>query len=307
MITIVQGDCLEKLKKVESASVDLVLCDPPFGTIKGLDIRKNDPTTNDWDTQIETRPLFKELLRVVKFKGQVILFSQEPYTSHLRSQSLNGFTFCYPMIYKKSQYGNPLSCKKAMLNYFEDLSLWVKDYDVNLQSPLRCYFRTIAKRLDLNMGKVNKIFNHRKYEHTFYFNSVQFELCNEALYQAFCDKFNLYQYDFYKPYHELKALQVPKFKTFNLGNKKHLSNVLEFKKPTKTLHPTQKPVDLLEHLIKTFSNKNDTVLDFAMGSGSTGEACIKTNRNFIGVELDSKFFDIAHKRLKNYVKSVELL
>ena len=303
---LILGDCLEKLQNIEDNSVDLVLCDPPYGKIKGFNFKHGkDKERNLWDSVINTRELFKELLRVVKYKGQVILFSQEPYTSHLRSQSLNGFSFCYPMVYVKNQFGNPLMSNKAMLNYFEDLSLWVKDYDVDMQSPLRCYFREVAQRLDLNMGKVNKIFNHRKYEHTFYFNSVQFELCNEQLYKAFCDKFDLYKYDFYKSYDELKQMQEAKYKTFNLGNKRHLSNVLHFDKPVKPVHPTQKPVLLLIHLINTFSNEGDTVLDFAMGSGSTGEACIYTNRKFIGIEKDCNYFEIAKNRLHFFTKSVE--
>ncbi len=312
MYTLVHGDCLEKLQDLPSSSVDLVLTDPPYGTLKGLDIsakchNKQDTGRTAWDTIINSRELFKQLLRVVKYKGQIILFSQEPYTSHLRSQSFNGFTFCYPMVWVKNQFGNPLSAKKAMLNYFEDLSLWVKDSDTDLNSPLRCYFRTLTQELDLNIGKVNKMFNHRKYEHTFYFNSVQFELCNERLYNELVERLDLTKHAFYKPYRELVALKGNKVKTFNLNGKGHLSNVLCYQKPVRPIHPTQKPVPLLWHLIETFSNRGDLVLDFAMGSGSTGEACINTNRDFVGIEKDKNYFDLAHKRLKNHVNSIAKL
>ena len=79
---------------------------------------------------------------------------------------------------------------------------------------------------------------------------------------------------------------------------KYPTNVLDFSKVTKPLHPTQKPVALLEYLIKTYTNENDLVLDNCMGSGSTGVACINTNRNFIGIELDEKYFNIAKERIE---------
>ena len=65
-----------------------------------------------------------------------------------------------------------------------------------------------------------------------------------------------------------------------------------------SFHPTQKPVKLLEYLIKTYTKENDTVLDFTMGSGSTGVACLQTNRNFIGIELEPKYYEIAEQRIK---------
>ena len=77
------------------------------------------------------------------------------------------------------------------------------------------------------------------------------------------------------------------------------NNVVYFNNPTKYFHPTQKPIALLEYLIKTYSNEGDTILDNCMGSGSTGVACVNTNRNFIGIELDEKYFKIAEERLNN--------
>ena len=76
------------------------------------------------------------------------------------------------------------------------------------------------------------------------------------------------------------------------------TNVLEFAKVSKPTHPTQKPVALLEYLVKTYTNEGETVLDFTMGSGSTGVACVNTNRNFIGIELDEGYFEIAKKRIE---------
>ena len=108
---------------------------------------------------------------------------------------------------------------------------------------------------------------------------------------------------FSEEYKKIKAIddEVKKkfLSTFNLwqGNK-YKSNILEYKKDYDGFHPTQKPVLLLEDLIKTFSNKNDLVVDLTMGSGSTGVSCVNTNRNFIGIELDENYFNIAEKRIK---------
>lgn len=86
-------------------------------------------------------------------------------------------------------------------------------------------------------------------------------------------------------------------KTYNYKNP---ITLIEFSKVRKgALHPTQKPVELLEYLIKTYTNENETVLDNCMGSGSTGVACINTNRNFIGIELEEKYFNIAKERIEN--------
>ena len=99
-----------------------------------------------------------------------------------------------------------------------------------------------------------------------------------------------------RPYDELKEKTMPVFNLWQGGKSK--SNVLEYKKDNDGYHPTQKPVALLEDLIQTYSNEGNTVLDFTMGSGSTGVACVNTNRNFIGIELDEGYFNIAKKRIE---------
>ena len=101
------------------------------------------------------------------------------------------------------------------------------------------------------------------------------------------------------PYSELERLNEKYTATFNLWQGgKSKSNVLEYKKDNDGYHPTQKPVALLEDLIQTYSNEGNTVLDFTMGSGSTGVACVNTNRNFIGIELDMGYFNVAKERIE---------
>lgn len=106
-----------------------------------------------------------------------------------------------------------------------------------------------------------------------------------------------------KPYKIIRKTETNYYGTIELTNSenkgdRHPTSIVKFNNPVKSIHRTQKPVDLCEWLIKTYSNENDLVLDFCMGSGTTGEASFNTNRQFIGVEKDKEIFDIAHKRLK---------
>ena len=134
---------------------------------------------------------------------------------------------------------------------------------------------------------------------------MQFKLCSRDTYNELINKLKINEYKDFKPYDELLKINNKYKKIFNLPkNKKVLKNVLEFKKDTQTsrLHPTQKPVALLEYLIKTYTNENDIVLDNVMGSGSTIVACINANRQYIGMELDENYFDIAKNRIEKINK-----
>ena len=114
--------------------------------------------------------------------------------------------------------------------------------------------------------------------------------------------------DGFKTYEELKVEEKMYSRIFNLGDKKIKSNILKYKKDYNGFHPTQKPIALLEDLIKTYTNNSDIILDFTMGSGSTGVACMNTNRKFIGIELDDKYFDIAKNRIEdayNQINKIE--
>ena len=147
-------------------------------------------------------------------------------------------------------------------------------------------------------------------DHTFRFGSSQFSLCIKETYNKLTTEFNLCNMNNFIEFDKLKETDSQYRKDlinkmnnkypsiFNLweGNKLK-SNILNYKKDYNGFHPTQKPVALLKDLIKTYSNEGDNILDFTMGSGSTGVACIKTGRNFIGMELDEKYFEIAKERI----------
>ena len=300
-LELYHGDCLEVMKLIPDGSVDMILCDLPYGTIKGMQLKGRNHTRTQWDESIDTNALFPEYERVLRMNGVAILFSQEPYTSHLRTQRYVNFEFCYPLVWVKNHFANVLSSKKAPVSYFEDLSVFVKKYDRQNLHPLRAYVAEIMEFCGLKSSKdVNKILNHRRAEHFFYVESLQFKLCTRQTYEELTHVLELDGMQGFLPYDDLVEINRSFERTFNLPSaSKYLGNVLNFKKDYQGLHPTQKPVALLECLINTYTNEDDIVLDNCMGSGSTGVACINTNRNFIGIEKDLRYFKIAKKRIEN--------
>ena len=128
------------------------------------------------------------------------------------------------------------------------------------------------------------------------------KLCNSAYaqkktYNELISMYSIGGQEWFKPYSYLIEVNRKFNRKFNLQGKKFKSNVLNYKKDYQGLHPTQKPVLLLEDLIKTYTNESEAVLDFTMGSGSTGVACKNLNRKFIGIEMDEGYFNIAKKRI----------
>lgn len=301
-IDLRHGDCLELMKDIPSGSIDLILCDLPYGTIGGMGsgIKKYErlEKSKNWDIKLDLNELFQQYERMLRENGIIILFSQEPYTSELRSYKINNIEFAYPLIWKKNHFANCLFSKKAPVNYFEDLSVFYKKYDTNNCNELRRYFKELQNYLGKNKKEIIKDLG-QKADHTFRTNSMQFKICTKETYEEMILKFEINKWDKFKSYDELKKINKKYEKIFNLPyNKKIKSNILEYKKDNTGLHPTQKPIALLEDLIKTYTNENDLVLDNCMGSGSTGLACVNTNRNFIGIELDENYFNIAKERIE---------
>lgn len=303
-IQLYQGDCLELMKQIPDGSIDMVLCDLPYGTMKGADLDGWSEQTTEWDNRLDDTILFFEYERVLRKNGIAVLFSQEPYTSKLRYEPKTNLEFCYPLIWKKDHFANPLASHNAPVSYFEDLSVFHKRHDSQLLNPLREYFQKILDYIGVASGKeINKILGHRKAEHCFYIYTSQFSLCTEETYKELIKVFEIDKMQDFKTFSECKLLEN-KFnkdfaRVFNIPNgKKFVGNILSFKKESKRFHPTQKPVSLLECLIKMYTNEGDSVLDNCMGSGSTGIACINTNRNFIGIELGENYFQIAKERIE---------
>ena len=306
-----KGDCLIESDKIESGSVDLILTDLPYGTVKGLggDIKKYKRLSNsDWDNVIDIDKIMQIANRILRKNGKMVLTANQPFTTELISKAIPNLPHCYNMYWDKMHFANCLVANKAPVSYIEDVLIFSKNHDTEDLHPLRNYLKECKRK----SGITNKQFNHLFSDYTnkkgnrnrsvleHYWAPAQFHLPTEDIYKNILQPTGF----FTTPYEELKEIDnqfKKKFaSTFNLweGNK-YKSNILKYKKDYTGHHPTQKPVLLLEDLIKTFSNENDLVVDLTMGSGSTGVACKNTNRNFIGIEQDDKYFDIACKRIKN--------
>ena len=229
---LLQGDCLELMKNIPDKSIDMILCDLPYGT-----------THNKWDTIIPFDKLWEQYKRIIKDNGAILLFSQMPFGASLIMS--NPKMFRYEWIWEKNQAVGFLNAKKMPLRKHENILVFYKHLPtynpqglIKLDEPIQ------------EQGSANR--NGKNY--------------------GVADK------------------------SFIRTHKNYPTDIITFSKDS-GYHPTQKPVDLLEYLIKTYTNEGDLVLDNCMGSGSTGVACVNTNREFIGMELDEKYYKIACERL----------
>lgn len=332
VIDLKHGDCLELMKNIPDGLVDLVLTDPPYGTMKNFG--KSEAAKEigykefEWDDVIPIDKMFAEISRVLRQNGKAIIFGQEPFTSKLITSTAASVPLSYRAIWLKNSFGNMFMCNKAMVNKFEDICIFTKPHDAECTNELRNYFRRVLGFIGAKSCKeINAKLGHRKAEHCFYVTegkravknaiggkadhttrtgSSQFALCTEQTYNEIVFAFGIDKMEGFLPYSELARINEKYTATFNLWQGgKSKSNVLEYKKDNDGFHPTQKPVALLEDLIQTYSNEGDTVLDFTMGSGSTGVACVNTNRRFIGIELDDKYLKIAKQRIDAAIRDKE--
>jgi len=308
-----KGDCLIESDKIQSGSVDLILTDLPYGNMNTDGGRKLG--INGWDLAIEPKKVYEIANRILRKNGKMILFSQEPYTTKLIAEAIPNIPFGYRATWEKDNFAVALGAKVNMVSFTEDVLVFSKNHqkhDFEGKHPLRDYFKIIMDYTGLNLKQINTKLGHRRAEHTFYINSTQYGLCTEKTYLELIEVFGIDKVNEFKEFTELKQIdteyrtdllkqmneQYPS--TFNLweGNK-YKSNILKYKKDYDGHHPTQKPVLLLEDLIKTFSNENDLVVDLTMGSGSTGVACVNTNRNFTGIEMNEDYFNTSSQRIKS--------
>src|SRR5574344_55862 len=293
------GDCLIESDKIENGSVDLILTDLPYGVVKMKESAGNYKVLNTaetWDKAIEPKSIYEIANRILRKNGKMILFSQEPYTSRMITEAIPNVPFSYRAIWEKNDFANGLGVNKAMVSFYEDILIFSKTHDLERSHPLINYFMGELQKIGMSQSDINKLLGNKMGGH-YFTNGVQFCIPTETNY----NKLQQTGY-FQKPYSEIKEIDE-QFKnkftsTFNLweGNK-YKSNILKYKKDYNGYHPTQKPILLLEDLIKTFSNEGNLVVDLTMGSGSTGVACKNTNRSFIGIEKDENYFKIAEQRI----------
>lgn len=311
-ITLWCGDCLELMKDIPDKSIDMILCDLPYGT-----------TACEWDSVIPFEPLWEQYNRIIRINGYIVLFSSQPFTTKLINSNINNFS--HQWIWDKKMSANPLLCRKMPMKNFEDICVFCFNYDK--YDFRRIYFKNVLEFIKKSKSEVIKETN-QGLDHCFRYNSLQFNIPTEENYNLLIDKYNLNKMIGFIPYDKLniykrvynpqmiklkhsKVIGGGKFtKTDFLGqtftsdkkitNERYPTAIIQFSnRKGETLHPTQKPIELLEYLIKTYTNENETVLDNCMGSGSTGVACKNLNRKFIGIELDDTYFKIAKERIEN--------
>lgn len=306
-VVLLHGDCIVESDKIESGSVDLMLIDPPYGTVEGLGDGVSDHGMKGktaWDMAINPADLFNVANRILRRNGKLVLFSQEPYSSRLITEAIPNIPFGYRMIWEKDHFANSLIAKKAPVSYFEDILVFSKTHDTDGLHPLREYFAKVLEYIGETRSKIIGTIGQRA-DHTFRTNSTQYSLCTEVTYDALISEYGIDRMDGFIPYEELAEIDrktkdehFPS--VFNLWEGgKYKSNILRYKKDYDGFHPTQKPVLLLEDLIKTYSNEGDLVVDLTMGSGSTGVAAANTGRRFTGIEMDAEYFDISKKRINS--------
>ena len=241
------GDCLEIMKTIQDKSIDAIITDPPYGT-----------TACKWDSVIPFDPMWKQLNRIIKDNGAIVLFGSQPFTSNLVMSNVKDFK--QELIWNKITPVGHLLVKKRIMQVHENILLfWKKQPTFNRQ----------MKDKPMKNRRPNKYKNNIKIK-----ESHRTEL--------------------------VKNCPESRYAKDNDDNKVNPKSIIDINKNRKNkAHPTQKPIALMEYLIKTYTNELETVLDFTMGSGSTGVACCNTNRNFIGIELDKDYFKIAQDRIKN--------
>lgn len=300
--TLYLGDCRDILPTLDK--VDAVVTDPPYGTVKGASLDGWSNQDTSWDEAIDPKLIYEFCNSILRMNGCLILFSQEPYTSRLITQAHGNLPFSYRMIWKKDHFANALLAKVAPVSYYEDINVFFKKYDTEAEHPLREYAGRILNILGGKIKSANKALGHRRAEHFFYVESTQFGLCTEKTYNEIVGKTGINSEEWFITYEVLQTIDR-KFRSnfrrrFNLPlGERYKSNVLEFKKDYQGLHPTQKPIKLMEDLLYTFTDEGDSVLDFTMGSGTTGVAAVQMGRKFIGIEREPKYFDIACKRIED--------
>ena len=235
-MTLILGDCLEKMRDIPDKSIDMVMTDPPYGT-----------TVCKWDSVIPLEPMWEQLKRVIKPNGAIVMTASQPFTTTLINSNMKMFKYCWVWDKKLSTGG--LLCNKRPLKRHEDVCVF--------------YSNQSTYNPEMRKGKPRK-------------------------------KGSMAQGGVYNEIPQHNAV-------VRISDEYYPTSILELShaKMKGRVHPTQKPVALMEYLIKTYTNEGEVVLDFAMGSGTTGVACKNLNRKFIGIEKDEKYFSIVKERIAN--------
>ena len=239
-LTLLNGDCMILMKDIAPQSIDLILCDLPYGQTK-----------ESWDIPISFESLWKEYKRIIKPNGAIVLFAQEPFASQLRLSNLKWYK--YDIYWEKERLTNIGQVKKRVGKTVENICIFYGKQPT--YNPQMVKYDGPPRKNKVKDGKMGKLTDGQ----------------------------------------EKKVIE------YNDTGWRYPTQVWKFQRDIlkSNLHPTQKPVALLENLIRSFTNEGDLVLDNCMGSGSTGVACLNTGRRFVGIEKDEKFFNIAKERIES--------
>ena len=235
------GDCLELMRDVPDQSVDMILCDLPYGT-----------TACKWDTVIPFEPLWEQYRRVTKPNAAIVLTAAQPFTSAVVVSALD--LFKYALVWKKSRVSHFAQAPYRFLTEHEDVLVFSRAGVSKNANPRMTY--NPQGTLPCNRWVRGKGHSDHRPSRTVQSDYLQ------------------------------TTTNYPK-------------SIIEVTSDNGTDHPTQKPVALMEYLIRTYTNEGETVMDNCMGSGTTGVACVNTGRKFIGMEQDAKYFEIAQKRIRD--------
>lgn len=240
-VRLMHGDCLELMAQIPDGSVDMVLCDLPYGT-----------TACKWDSVIPFEPLWVHYKRIIKRNGAIVLTASQPFTCALGASNLDWLK--YQWYWRKTRATGHLNAKKMPMKDVEDVLVFggaMPTYNPQGLTPV--------DRLVANSA-----------------SHIARGISSEAT--------SVVTGGITKKEYRQTATGYPR-------------QVLDIASEGATVHPTQKPIALMEYLIRTYTNEGETVLDNCMGSGTTGVACANTKRKFIGIEQDERYFEIAKTRI----------
>jgi len=272
-INLLQGDCLVEMNKIADGSVDLILCDLPYGTTdrKGVESKGNNRLLS-WDTVIPLDKLWDQYRRILKPLGAVVLTADQPFTSQLILSNLEWFK--YEWIWKKKKTTGFLLANYRPMKCTEDVVVFSSGGAAAASRNGGNMTYNPQGLIEKNVKKKNNAKRLGKFLH----NPEHMGAGNKLLHET----------DY-----EQKYTNYP-------------SEIIEFGLDQNVVHPTQKPVELMKYLIRTYSNPREVVLDNCMGSGTTGVAAVQTGRSFIGIEMDQQYYEIAKKRIEDAVPVVEV-
>ena len=238
--TLYEGECLALMAKLPDASVDMILCDLPYGT-----------TACKWDTVIPFEPLWAQYRRVAKRNAAIVLTASQPFTTALIASNMREFRYCW--VWDKALPTGHLNAKRQPLRVTEDVAVFYREQPTYVPQKTSGHKRKVARRQYVKSGDGSQVYGAESRD-TFYDSTERYPTG-----------------------------------IIEISNARQVGKV----------HPTQKPVALMEYLIRTYTQEGETVLDNCMGSGTTGVACVNTGRQFIGIELDETHFNTSCGRLRD--------